>query len=142
MTEPEPIKDDRPGSNDSAKAYEVGQVWKYHSRDYESGSHLYIVRIDEHEDYGEIFHIVIDRIALKNPFIEGGVQDVLPHAPVSRRALDESVTNLLGISNQLPDITEEYLVWRKDFDKGEGGVFEISAAEIITCIEDVAARNA
>ena len=58
---------------------------------------------------------------------------VLPHVPVSKQTLDESVTALIeSNANPLPDVTEGYKQWKK----AKGGVFTITVAEIIQLAED------
>ncbi|MGF1528498.1 MAG: hypothetical protein ACFCBW_17115 [Candidatus Competibacterales bacterium] len=96
--------------------------------------------IDAEDDL--IYHIFVDGVAIKNPHIEGGVQDVLPHAPVDEKTLELSLIKLTGTANQLPDISEGYSVWKEAFDSGEGGVFNISVSQIIEYIEQVVGQNA
>lgn len=118
--------------------YQVGQVWNYHARSGEAGSRLYIVRIEPHGKVGMIHHIHVDGLDIRNPLSPSGNQDCLPHAPVSARTLDESVTTMaIGHAWDMPDISEGYAVWREAFDQGEGGVFTIPVAEIIQHIEDI-----
>ncbi|WP_404418312.1 hypothetical protein [Marinospirillum sp.] len=126
----------------SASDYAIGQVWEYKTRESETGSHLYIVHIDDHEKIGKIYHIFVDGVAIKNPHIEGGVQDVLPHAPVDERTLELSLTKMVGTTKQLPDISEGYSIWKQAFDSGEGGVFNISVSQIIEYIEQMVGQNA
>lgn len=129
-------------SGGSPSSYAVGQVWEYRTREGESLSRLYIVHIDEHEKMGKIYHIYVDGVEIKNPHMDGGIQDVLPHAPVDEKTLELSLTKKVGMTKQLPDISEGYSVWKEAFDSGEGGVFNISVSQIIECIEQVVGQNA
>lgn len=126
----------------SASNYAIGQVWEYKTREGETGSRLYIVHIDEHEKLGKIYHVFVDGVAIKNPHIEGGIQDVLPHAPVDEKTLELSLIKMSGTTKQLPDISEGYSVWKEAFDSGDGGVFNISVSQIIEYIEQVVGQNA
>ena len=118
--------------------YKIGQVWNYKTRDNEEGSRIFIVRADPNEKLGTIYHIYIDGLKVKNPHIDSGIQDDLPHSPVSEKTLDESVTTLaIENSTDLPDVSEGYQTWKEAFDKGEGGVFTIPANQIIQYIEDI-----
>ncbi len=125
----------------SASDYVIGQVWEYKTREGEAGSRLYIVHIEEHEKIGKIYHIFVDGVAIRNPHIDGGVQDVLPHAPVDEKTLELSLIKLTGTTSQLPDISEGYGVWKEAFDSGEGGVFNIPVSQIIEYIEQVVGQN-
>lgn len=118
--------------------YEVGQVWSYRTRPEEPQSRLYIVRITDSDKLGSIYNIFLDGLFLKNPSIKGGVQDVLPHSPVSAETLDLSVTNLIETQlSELPEISEGYQLWREAFDRGEAGVFTIPVKQIIQYLEDI-----
>lgn len=123
--------------------YKIGQVWNYSTREGEKGSRIFIVRADPDEKLGTIYHIYIDGLKIRNPNIDSGVQDHLPHSPVSKKTLDESVTTLaIESTPDLPDVSEGYQTWKKAFDKGEGGIFTIPASKIIQFIEDIVAGNA
>ena len=123
--------------------YKIGQVWNYTTRDGEEGSRIFIVRADPNEKLGTIYHIYIDGLKIKNPHIDSGAQDHLPHSPVSEKTLDESVTTLaIESAPNLPDVSEGYQTWREAFDKGEGGVFTIPANQIIQYIEDIVSGKA
>lgn len=123
--------------------YKIGQVWKYRTREGEESSRIFIVRADPNEKLGTIYHLYIDGLKIKNPHIDSGIQDHLPHSPVSEKTLDESVTTLaIESSPNLPDVSEGYETWKQAFDKGEGGIFTIPASQIIQYIEDIVTGKA
>ena len=130
------------GIGASGTNYEAGQIWEYNARDHEKGSRLYIVQVDENKTIGKIYHIYIDGLKIKNPHIQGGIQSVLPHAPVDAKTLKLSLIKKIGTTKDLPDISEGYSVWKKAFDSGEGGVFNISVDKIIEYIEEVVGKSA
>lgn len=118
--------------------YKQGQVWTYQTRQGEDQSRLYIVRIDPNTKLGPIYHIYVDNLSLKNPHIQGGIQNDLPHSPVSAATLDASVIKLVETrASNMPDISEGYNNWREAFDQGKGGVFSIPVNKIIQYIEDI-----
>jgi hypothetical protein len=121
--------------------YLKGQVWEYKTREDEESSLVYIVKIDEDENMGKIYHIFIDGIKLKNPHIESGVQTVLPHAPVDEKTLTTSLTKLKYTTQDLPDISNGYSTWKSAYDSNEGGVFNIPIRKIIQYIEDIVNEN-
>ena len=118
--------------------FEAGQVWAYKHRPGEAESRLYIVRVDEDETYGRIYHCFVDGLAVRHPNVVGGVQKFLPHLPVTARSLDESVTELLesGVG-YLPDISSSYEAWKAGYLDGEAGVFDKPIADIVQSIEDL-----
>src|SRR3546814_11548015 len=77
-----------------AASFEEGQLWRYQTRPGEEASRLFIARIDRGLGTQSIYHIYVDGLKLKNPLYEGGVQDHLPHAPVTRQALEARGTAL------------------------------------------------
>lgn len=125
------------GFGSVATEYSVGQIWEYKSRNSEENSRVYIVQIDQHEQLGKIYHICVKDTRIKNPHIPGGVQFDLPHAPVDEETLKLSLIKLLGETNELPDISEGYKVWKEAFEAGEAGVFNIPISQIIQYIEDI-----
>lgn len=125
-----------------ANDYRAGQIWQYHTRPGEEQSRLYIVKTDTLRDGAQAFHIHIDHIAIRNAHLAGGIQTDLPHAPVSAQTLDESVTRLDGTTDELPDISEGYAVWREAYDAGRGGVFTLPVAQLLDLVQQTADRYA
>lgn len=92
----------------SQSKHSEGQIWSCKTRSQEAGSRLYIVKIDVHDKVGTIYLIYTDNLSLKNPHVPGGVQTILPYAPVSQKTLDSSVIELLEKSaSSAPDISED-----------------------------------
>jgi len=129
------------GAPARAASFEEGQIWRYDTRPGEENSRLFIARIDRGLGGQTIYHIYLDGLKLKNRLYEGGVQDHLPHAPVTRQALEASVTELLQSDAAMPDISEGYAVWLLAFEKGQAGVFTRPVKEIVQYIEDAFAQT-
>ncbi len=125
------------GSTHAMAEYEVGQVWEYKTRPGEEASKLYIAKIDKHEKIGKIFHIYVDGLHIRNDRVESGFQEALPHAPVDTSTLDASVTKLVETTKDVPVVSDGYDIWKKAFDSGQGGVFNIPVAKIVEYIEGV-----
>jgi hypothetical protein len=123
-----------------AATFEEGQIWRYQTRPGEEASRLFIARIDRGIGTQTIYHIYLDGLKLKNPLYEGGVQDHLPHAPVTRQSLEASVTELLEENATMPDIAEGYAAWLLAFEKGQAGVFTLPVNQIVQHIEDAFAQ--
>ena len=115
--------------------FAAGQIWRYTTRPGEERSRLYIVKVDAWPNGERIFHVYADKLSITHPMLAGGVQTVLPHAPVSTETLRLSVTRLQGIAPCPPDISEGYADWRTQYEAGSAGVFSISVADIVTLIE-------
>jgi hypothetical protein len=128
------------GAPARAASLEEGQIWRYDTRPGEEGSRLFIARIDRGLGGQTIYHIYLDGLQLKNPLFAGGVQDRLLHAPVTREALEASVTELLQSDAEMPDISEGYAEWLLAFEKGQAGVFPMPVKEIVQYIEDAFAQ--
>jgi hypothetical protein len=65
--EDEPIEEKKRMQNGK---YQTGQVWTYSTRKGEEASKLFIVHIDQHEKLGNIYHIFVDGLSVKNLHIE------------------------------------------------------------------------
>lgn len=122
---------------DALKNYQTGQIWKYRARDGEAESQLVIINSTLVPGCGEIYSVAVEGVKLKNPWMVGGIQTNLPHAPVSAGSLDLSVLELIGIRpSPLEEYGDAFQEWKQPFDRGEAGVFTISIAEILNCIEE------
>jgi hypothetical protein len=120
----------------SLKNYQTGQIWKYRARDGEAASQIVIINSTSVPGCGEIYSVAVEGVKLKNPWIVGGIQTNLPHAPVSAGCLDLSVLELTGIRpSPLEEYGDAFQEWKRPFDRGEAGVFTISIAEILDYVE-------
>lgn len=124
----------------AAQEFREGQIWRYDTRPGEENSRLFIARIDRGLGNQSIYHIYLDGLKLKNPLFPGGVQDHLPHAPVTRQTLQSSVTALEQEGAAMPDIAEGYATWLLAFEKGQAGIFNQPVKEILQIIEDAFAQ--
>ena len=127
----------------SNEKYKEGQVWSYKTRENESNSKIYIVKIEYNKTIGKIYHIYIDNLNIKNPYQKSKIQNNLSHSPVSEKTLDDSVIKIVTAKyeNNI-DISDGYVAWKEAFDDGKAGVFTIPVNEIIQCIEHVANMEA
>jgi hypothetical protein len=124
-----------------SREYRVGQIWQYRTRPGEEQSRLHIAKIETLSGGQSAFHIYLDNLRIPNSQLPGHMQTDLPHAPVSSETLDMSVVKLLGTAATPPDVSEGYAVWREAYDAGEGGIFTISAAEIVEFIEEATRKH-
>ena len=122
--------------------YAVDQVWEYRTRPGEEKSLLEIRKIETVDKVGQVFHISIVGLQIAVPQRPDFRLTELPHVPVSRQTLDQSVTKLSKTAVNGPDFSKGYADWRKNADEGRVGVFTISVASIIGSVEDTLKKNA
>ncbi|REC62848.1 hypothetical protein DRF65_08480 [Chryseobacterium pennae] len=117
--------------------YSVGQEWNYKTRPIEANSTLTILKIEEYPKTGKVIHISISGLKMRNPDSPSGFAEKLTHIPMSEEALDKSVTKVYKENSKMPDSLEMdgYSTWKKEFDKGDAGVFAIPVSEIVSVME-------
>ena len=115
--------------------FSVGQVWKYKARPHEGESEITIVALDSDEDLGSIVHIYVSDVDIPNPNAPGGKTLFIGHLPYAKEALRESVTELVGTADSLPDFEDGYKLWKSAFENGEAGVFEVAVSEAIEGVQ-------
>lgn len=120
-----------------SKQFSVGQIWNYKTRPQEPQSRLTVVAIDSdlEEGFGDIIHVYISDVNIPNPKAPQGKTSFIGHLPYTQTSLAESVTDLVGTEDSLPDYEKGYQLWREAFDSGEAGVFEVSVADAISGVE-------
>lgn len=116
---------------ESKDSFKPGQIWTYITRTNESNSRLTILKIETIEKIGEVIHIRIDGVKIKNPHTKSGLSTELPHLPFSSKALRADVKQLVEETKLIPDFKQGYDEWKK----AKGGVFTTSVAETITFVE-------
>jgi outer membrane protein assembly factor BamB len=117
--------------------YSIGQEWKYKTRPSEENSTLKILKIEEYPETGKVIHISINGLKIKNPNSPEGFAENLSHIPISEEALNKSVTKLQNETDKMPDSIEMdgYSYWKKEFDKGNAGIFTIPVSEVVGSME-------
>jgi hypothetical protein len=126
----------------SARDYAAGQVWKYHVKPGDEASTLQINKIDQDPKLGAIYHISVFGLHISNPRVAGGVLTELPHLPVSKETLDNSVESLTKTPVRPVAYEEGYAHWKKEFDAGHAGIYTMSVAEIVTLAEQTMSKPA
>jgi hypothetical protein len=112
-----------------------GQVWTYNTRPGEDASRIVICRVETDPKLGEIVHIHVKGVRLKNKHAPGGTSDQIGHMPYSGDALRKSLMRLESTGTALPNFEDGYQEWRGAFDKGKAGVWTASVSEAITGME-------
>ena len=116
--------------------YAVGQLWACQGRHDGEQLTLLINRIDQHPlGGGNIYHVTLDGLKIRNPRVPEGVMTQLAHAPVTDQTLQRSQLHLLGQQAADPGYLQGYGQWREAFDAGNAGSFGVSVATILEIIE-------
>lgn len=117
----------------NAADLQVGQVWAYKTRIGESNSTLTILKVERYKDLGQVVHVRIDGIRMRNP-VQGNIVTDLPHLPFRSAAIERSVTKLLRKSSSLPEFKEGYSTWKQAYDAGQAGAFETDVAATLNAL--------
>jgi hypothetical protein len=115
--------------------YKIGQQWSYHSRPGEEESYFVVLKIDHDAKLGNIVHIAMKRLRMKNRRSPDGISENVNHMPFSEEAINKSEPRLLKEKVELPSFEEGYRLWREAFDKGHAGIYTISIAEAVGVME-------
>jgi hypothetical protein len=115
--------------------YKVGQKWSYKARPGEEKSYFIVVKIENHEKLGNIVHIAMRGLKMKNPRSPDGSSDTVNHMPFTEDAINKSALKLLKEKVELPEFEEGYKMWREAFDAGNAGVYTIIVAEAVEVME-------
>ena len=118
------------GALSAAETLEVGDIWLYQTRSGESTSTLTILKIEQYPDLGQVVHIRIDGIHMRNP-LKGNQFSDIAHLPFRASAVQQSVTQRVGHAEQIADFSQGYAVWKEAYDAGKAGVFKTSVAQTL-----------
>jgi hypothetical protein len=113
--------------------FKVGQVWNYKARTNEESSTLVILKVETAPGWSNIVHVGVRGLKLKTA---NGITDTLPHVPIDETSVKNSVTTKVTDSGKLTDFQEGYKLWNEAASSGEGGVFTLSVAEVVSTIEE------
>lgn len=69
--------------------------------------------------------------------MDGGYQTYLPHLPYAENVVADSITELIGEVEELPDYLEGYNNWKEPFDKGEAGIWTLGLKETVEAIDSM-----
>ena len=112
-----------------------GQIWKYNTRKGEEKSRVIILKVEDYEKRGQVVHIAVNGIKIKNENIEGGILREIGHLPFDKEALKNSLTELESTTTKLPEFMDGYLQWKEAFDKEKGGIFTIQLSEAVDFVD-------
>jgi hypothetical protein len=111
--------------------YKAGQVWSYKTRKHEEPSTLTVLMVETDSEFGNIVHISVTGLKLKNPVSANGPIDTIGHMPFTEKAIDKSVIKLIKEDGELPEFNEGYDEWRLAFQNRKAGIYKISVSEAV-----------
>ncbi|MEM9347562.1 MAG: hypothetical protein AAGB26_13185 [Planctomycetota bacterium] len=114
-----------------------GQVWTYQTRLGEEASRVIICLIETEPDIGEVAHIHISNVKIKNRNAPDNITSTIWHLPFSADALQQSLIELESDGAEVPDFQDGYDQWRAAFDNNEGGVWTLPLSETIDAMEEM-----
>ena len=127
------------------RSFEPGQVWRMKGRPQDPEPLVLILASVESPVLGTVWSVAIAGVSIPNARTKDGIQEMLPHAPVTQSVLEEGVIDLVADDGPLaddPDFEESYWQWREPFDRGEAGVFTVPLTEILDIVEQAIRSSA
>jgi len=116
-----------------AADFEVGQIWSAKGREKDPDPKLIVLRIERGEAVGDVVFIAIAGVKVCLP--SGQCGDVFTPLAISKRALDRSVKEQIGHSDQLPDFEKGYQFWKDGRAKGAAVTIDVPLADALDQIE-------
>jgi hypothetical protein len=115
--------------------YSVGQEWNYKTPT-EKSSTLTILKIEEYPETGKVIHISISGLKVKDISSTTGFADKCTYSHI-RRGIRQKCHQSEKRNRKKPDSLEldGYSYWKKEFDKGDAGIFTIPVSEIVETME-------
>ena len=112
-----------------------GQIWRYNTRKGEENSRVVILRVEDYGIRGEVVHIAVNGVNIKNELIEGGISSELAHLPFNSKSILKSLVKLETTTENLPEYMDGYLQWKEAFDSEKGGVFIFEIKEAVDFVD-------
>jgi len=109
--------------------FAAGQVWSFRSREFEPDATVTILRIKSLPKIGEIIHVRVDGIRLRN-CTGGPAPTSIEHAPFTRDAIERSAGRLRR-NGAVPAFDDGYTNWKEHC----GGVYTITVGEMVAADE-------
>ncbi len=108
-----------------------GDCWRYPTRPGEEASYLVIRKLERHSKIGELVHISVLNVHMKNPNFHKGFHDTIGHMPVTRESLLPQLQE--KVQREYPDADWEggYATWKKE----NGGAFIIPIRDLVDMFE-------
>lgn len=100
-----------------------GQIWKYNNRKGENKSRVIILKVEDYGKKGQIVHIAVNGLKIKNKNVKGGITREISHLPFDKESIKSSLKELESETDKIPEFIDGYNKWKKAFENDEAGVF-------------------
>jgi hypothetical protein len=127
-----------PMEESTTSKYHPGEEYSFGGRPGDDQPRFLVLRVDHHKKMGNIVHLTITGIHLKNPKAPSGYFDKIAHFPIAEISLDKSDPKLLRSGAPLPDFKSAYQEWRMPFDEGKAGIWSNPLALCLQSMERAA----
>jgi hypothetical protein len=125
----------------SARDFEAGQLWSYHSRPGDDASLILINLVESVAKLGPVYHISVLRVHLPSWKDSSRPETDLPHFPVLKVALEKSVVAHVGDRAPFDAYRNGYDTWRAALADGRAGAFTVTIAEVVAMVEATVEKN-
>lgn len=124
-------------SNYKDDKFMPGQVWEVKNRNSRENGFVEILKVERYRKEGIVVHISVSNIMLTNADDRDIVFTGINHIAYGKKALEDSVTELVKEDDSIPDFQAQYMEWRKDFERGMAGIWELPLAQGLDLVEEV-----
>ena len=121
----------------SEVALKEGDRWSYASRPGEEAFFLVIRKIEHIAKVGDVAHISVFGVHIKNHAAPGGYSSEIAHLPIAAESLRKSVKQKLEKSAPQCDWQSGYKMWHE----AEAGAFTEPVSECVKFVEETLARG-
>lgn len=115
-----------------ATSFQPSQVWTYQTRPGEEASRIIICRVEKEPTLGEVVHIHINGLSIKNKHAPDGLTPTVGHMPYTAEALRACLVKLESSGAPLPKFEDGYDEWKK----AKGGAWTLPVKNAIAGMEE------
>jgi len=115
--------------------FATGQLWRCKGRNAAETPLVLINRVEQHPRGGEIYHVSLASVRIRNPAAPSGFTTSLPHVPIIRQTFEGSEAEFVRLQSTDPAYLPGYAQWKRDFDAGTAASFGVAIAEVLDFIE-------
>ncbi|HXX92013.1 MAG TPA: hypothetical protein VEN81_00155 [Planctomycetota bacterium] len=119
----------------TSSKFHAGEEYSFDGRPSDPKPRCTVLQVDMHPKLGNIVHLALNGIRIKNDQAPGGFSEQVQHFPCAEAALEKSHLKLLKSGVPLLDFKDAYEKWKRPFEEGKAGVWTDSLAECLQAME-------
>jgi hypothetical protein len=116
-----------------AADFEAGQIWSARAREQDPDPKLLVLRVETSSKVGDVVFIAVSGVKICLPTGQCGA--AFSPLAMSKQALDLSVKEQVGRTDQIPDFARGYEFWKDGVAKGAPVTIGVPLAEALDEIE-------